>query len=124
MIRLASSSLPVPDSPSIKTVVCVSATLKASSIARRMPRCLTDDAFLAVAFVKRGAEVHDLRRQLIAFERRADLVGDAFDERDFVIFKSFARLAPNQTEQSKRLSADAHRSDERGAPAEHELKAS
>src|ERR1043165_6057261 len=42
---------------------------------------LTDDARLAVTFVQRTTQVHDFGRQLIAFERRADLVRDTFDAR-------------------------------------------
>ena len=59
---------------------------------------LSDDAFLAVTFVQRAAKVHDLRRQLIAFECRADLICDAFDERHLVIVKTFSRLAPDESE--------------------------
>ena len=37
--------------------------------------------------------------KLIAFERGADLIGNAFDECDFVILKTLSRLTPNQSEQ-------------------------
>ena len=80
---------------------------------------LTDDAVLAIAFVQRTTQVHDFRRQLIALECRADLVGNALDERDFVILKAFARLAPNQSEQTKRVPSDSHRRDERRATSEY-----
>ncbi len=83
---------------------------------------LTDDPILAVAFVQRAAQVHDLCRQLIAFERRADLIRDTFDEGDFVFLKSLARLAPNESEQSKSLSADTNRRHERRASAEDRVE--
>src|SRR5829696_2668383 len=69
---------------------------------------LADDAFLAIALVQCAAQVHDLCRQLITLECGADLIGDAFDECDVVILETFSRLAPDESEQAKRLSTNSH----------------
>jgi hypothetical protein len=66
-------------------------------------RRLTDDPFLSVTLVQRAAQVHDFCRQLVALECGAYLIRDAFDECDFVILETFARLAPNESEQAKRM---------------------
>ena len=53
-------------------------------------------------------EPHHLGRELIAFERGADLVGDALYESNVVIFER-ALFAPHKTEQAERLSGDMNR---------------
>src|SRR6185369_7920671 len=58
---------------------------------------LTDDSFFTVALVQGTAQVHDFRRQLVAFECGSDLVGDALDERYVVIVETFSRLAPDES---------------------------
>ena len=75
-----------------------------------------------MTLVQGTTQAHHFRRKLIAFERRADLICDALDERDFVILEAFTRAAPDQTEQTESLSADANRSDERRAPAERRVE--
>src|SRR5215210_2298785 len=73
--------------------------------------------------VKLALEAHHFRRKLVAFERRADLVGNSFDQRDFVIFKTaVAFLAPDKTQKPDRLTADAHRRNERGVTVQLRIK--
>src|SRR5215213_1295074 len=65
--------------------------------------------------VKLALEAHHFRRKLVAFQSRADLVGNSFDQSDFVIFKTaVALLAPDKTQKPERLTADAHRRDQSG----------
>ena len=59
---------------------------------------------------------------MIAFERRADLIRNSFDQGDFVIFEAVTRLAPNQTEQAKGVTADAYRRDQSSAAAQRGIK--
>ena len=72
--------------------------------------------------MQRAAQVHDLGRQLVALERRADLIRDTFNERDFVFLKTLARLAPNESEQSKRLSTNSDGRHERRASAKDRVE--
>ena len=66
-----------------------------------------------------AAQVHYLGRQLIAFERGANLVRDAFDERHLMILKTFSRCAPHQTEQAKGLTSHPHRGHQGCASTEY-----
>ena len=88
----------MPDSPWIRTVVSVSATLSAKLDRAADRRCLADD--LALPLMQLALEPHHLGRKLIAFERGADLVGDALDEGDVVVVE-LALLAPDKTEQAE-----------------------
>ena len=83
---------------------------------------LADDAIFAVAFVQRAFQAQDFGRKMIAFQRGADLIADALDERDLVIFETLARFAPHQAEQAERMTPDAHRRHQRRAPAERGIK--
>src|SRR6185503_12998291 len=80
--------------------------------------------FLAVALVQCAAQVHDLCRQLVALECGPDLIGNAFDECDFVILETFARLTPDESEQAKRLSTNSHGATSAARPPSTALNAS
>src|SRR5215203_3124248 len=70
---------------------------------------------LAVFLMKLRFQAHHFRRELVALESRADLVGDAFDKRDVVVFKRLGGFfAPDETEKSESVSADAHGRYQRG----------
>ncbi len=73
-------------------------------------RRLTDD--LRMALMELRLEPHHLGAELIALESRADLIGDALDQRDVVIGERRV-LAPNETDQPECLPRDPHRRDER-----------
>ena len=83
---------------------------------------LADDAVFGVALVQHASQAHHLGRELVALKRRADLDGDAFDERDLVLVERLARLAPDEAEQPEGLLADADGRDERGAAAERRVE--
>src|SRR5687767_15603715 len=68
-------------------------------------RCLTDD--LTLPLVQFAAKPHDLSRELVSLEGGADLVGDALDERDVVLFKG-RLFAPNKSEKTEGVTANLH----------------
>src|SRR2546425_8248757 len=81
-------------------------------------RCLSDDPFFAITFVQGTAQVHDLGGKLIALERGADLISNAFDQLNLVVLKAIACSTPHQTQQSKRLSRNLDWRNQRGATAQ------
>src|SRR5216684_4112459 len=54
---------------------------------------------------------------MIAFERSAELVGNAFAQSYFVVLEAIARLAPNETKQAEGVTSDSHRGYQRGSSA-------
>ena len=71
-------------------------------------RSLSDK--LALPLVKLALEPHDLGRKLIAFERRADLICDALDQCDVMIFES-AFFAPHKSQKPKGFPGHVNRRD-------------
>src|SRR6185503_1636468 len=67
---------------------------------------LSDDAILAMPFMQRALQAHDLGGKMIALQSRAYLIGDALDQRDLVIFEPIALFAPYQTQQPKSMARD------------------
>src|SRR5687768_11746255 len=82
-------------------------------------RCLADD--LALSLVQFAAQSHHLGRELITFERSAELVGNTLDKRNVMVLE-FAFLAPDKTEQPKRAARNMYRRDERGFAAKLRVK--
>jgi hypothetical protein len=58
--------------------------------------------------MKLALQAHYLGRELVAFKRGADLVGDAFDQSNVMIFER-GLFAPDKTEQSECVAADPDR---------------
>ena len=54
-------------------------------------------------------QAHYFGGEMIAFQRRTDLVSDAFDQSDLVSFESFSQFAPDQAQQSEGVTGDANR---------------
>src|SRR5882724_10154920 len=46
---------------------------------------------------------------MIAFECGSELIGNAFAESNFVILEAIALLAPNESQQTKRVPGNSHR---------------
>jgi hypothetical protein len=63
--------------------------------------------------------MHYLGGKLITLERRAYLVGDAFDQRYLMFLKSFSGFTPNEAKQSKGLTTNSNGRDECGSTAEY-----
>ena len=85
-------------------------------------RCLSDDPFFAITFVQGTAQVHDLGGKLIALERGADLIGNAFDQLNLMVLKAIARSAPHQTQQSESLSRHLYWRNQRGPTAQRRVE--
>src|SRR5688500_16402176 len=83
--------------------------LDSAANSRRLP----DDPILAVAFVQGAFEPHHFSGKLVAFQRRAYLIGNALDQRYFMILESVTRFAPDQSQQAKSVPANTHWSDQR-----------
>src|ERR1700754_529157 len=69
---------------------------------------LSDDPVFAIALVKRTTKMHDFRRQLIALECRTYLVSNSFNQSHLMVLETFASLTPNESQQSKSLTSNAH----------------
>ena len=83
---------------------------------------LSDDSVFAVAFMQSAFQAHHFGRKVIALESRAYLISDSLDQCSLVIFETIARFAPNQTEQPKRVTGNAHRRHQSGAASERRIK--
>ena len=62
--------------------------------------------------MQRALQSHHFRGKVISLQGRPDLIGNAFNQRDFMIFETITGFTPNQTEQSERVTGDAHRRDQ------------
>jgi len=70
---------------------------------------LPNDSILAISFVQRAPQPHYFCREVIAFKRGSELIGNPFAQSYFVILEAVARLAPNETKQPECVTSDAHR---------------
>ena len=66
--------------------------------------------------------MHDFGGKLISLQGRADLIGDALDQSHLVILEPVARFTPDQSQQAKYVSADAHRSHQGRASAQRGIE--